>query len=386
MNINRLKTSIKGHGKTAFHTFLQNHDYRKDMLAKKFNAAHDCPPLSQADRKEIDAYWARYHVRFEDYEWHRMYYAVTGLHNPGFLPQPFAERVLYPYYNRLDFAGAYADKNMFSSFVPGVHFPDCIGKRMNGWYYDSQNRLHSQVMTDAFIDSVYASFEEKSAGRIHDIICKEAIGSFQGQGVQKIRISSRQDLKDCLSQNPSSDFIIQMAVQQHPFFAQLNPDSVNIIRLTTWRTGNEVHIFSPCIRFGIPGSHTDVAVKNGVESVNAVKIEPEGQIADRYYTLDGITQPIPGLQETQIPCWDEIIRCVTSGALQLPHFRVSDWDVTVDDQRNVICIEYNLKTPGTVIYQYAHGPFAGQCTDDLLAFLKDKNNIACIPACIRIKS
>ena len=39
--------------------------------------------------------------------------------------------------------------------------------------------------------------------------------------------------------------------------------------------------------------------------------------------------------------------------------------------------------PGTQAYQFAHGPLAGDRTDDLLAFLKDRKNIGLIPKCIR---
>ena len=364
-------------------TVRENRAYRGDLLAKKFNMEYSCPPLSEADRKEIDKYWSQYHVRFEDYEWHRMYYAVTGLHDPRFLPQPMAEHVLYPFYNRQDFANAYANKAMFPSYLPRLHFPDTIGKRMNAYYYDADGRCYGENVTDELVDSMYAAFSEKSSGQNHDIIIKESMGSFQGKGVQKKQIFTKDSLRDCLLGIQSDNYVVQTMIQQHPFFAQMNQDSVNIMRITTWLSHGKVYVFSPCIRFGIPGAHTDVSIQNGIEIVNAIKINPGGLISDSYFTLDGKANPLPQLQSKQIPDWDNVMRCVTEGALQMPYFRVIGWDITIDNHQEAICIEYNLKTPGTVIYQYAHGPFAGEHTDSFLAFLKDAENIQYIPKCIR---
>ena len=359
--------------------------YRENSIAKDFIAAHSCPSLSEADKKEIDSYWATYHVRFQNYDWHRMYYAVTGIHDPRFLPQPFTELVLYPFYNRLDFVGAYADKNMFSSILPRMQFPECIGSKINSCYFDADGHYLGDSVTDAVVDSLFAAFSEKSRSGSHDIIVKESIGSYMGLGVQKVRILSKDDLRDFLVNHKSENVILQTVIRQHPFFSQFNQDSVNIMRLTTWQNHGSVHVFSPCVRFGIPGSHTDVALRNGVEIVNAAGISTDGTVEDLYWTLEGEKKPLQHLSSKKVPCWNEVIQCITAGALQMPHFRVIGWDITVNDQNQVICIEYNLKTPGTVSYQFAHGPFAGEHTDDYLAFLKEENNIHLIPGCIRLK-
>lgn len=62
---------------------------------------------------------------------------------------------------------------------------------------------------------------------------------------------------------------------------------------------------------------------------------------------------------------------VKAAHLKLDHFDIVGWDVTVDDKENVVLVEYNIKRPGTVFYQYAHGPFFGEVTEQVLSFLKD---------------
>lgn len=361
---------------------LENRKYRLSKTAKQYNNYHNSPILSLTDKKEIDQYWAKFNIKFENYEWHRMYYAVTGLHDPRFIPEPIAERVLYRFYNKQEFIPAYADKNMFYEFLPQMNFPVLIGKRVNSHYFDAKGTYYGETISDQLIDALYSDFEKKDKDTVREIIIKESLGSSQGKGVQKIRVDKREDIKSCLFENQSKNFVLQIAVQQHNFFEQFNKDSVNIVRITTWRKGNSVHILSPCIRIGIKGSHTDVSFVNGTEIVNAIKIEG-GKIANHYVTLEGKYYPLPDLYIKQVPHWEDMVNCVKENALKLSYFDIVGWDITLDKNNQVICIEYNIKWPGTVVYQFAHGPLAGDKTDELLSFLQDENNVKWIPKCIR---
>ena len=375
---------IIGWGKRLLLDLRENRVYQNDKTAQRFNKSHKCPELTEEEKKEIDQFWSTYNVKFQEYEWHRMYYTVTGIHDPRYIPVPFAERVLYRFYNKQDFVPAYADKNMFQLFLPSMCFPTSIGKRVNSRYYDKAGNYCGEELTQKYIDAVYDAFLEDCDGRANEIVIKDAVGSRQGRGVKKSAITSKESLNQLLSQSASENIVIQMAVQQHPFFAQFNEDSVNIIRITTWRKENEVYILSPCIRFGIKGSHTDVAYVNGTEIINAVKINRDGTISRKYVTLNGEWADLPDGINTVVPEWESMLKYVKSNALALPYFDIVAWDITVDVNSKVVCIEYNLKWPGTIVYQYAHGPMAGDLTDDLLSFLKDKNNAQLIPPCIRI--
>ena len=48
--------------------------------------------------------------------------------------------------------------------------------------------------------------------------------------------------------------------------------------------------------------------------------------------------------------------------------------MTVDEEGQIICIEYNIRSPGTIVYQMADGPFAGEHTRELLQFLTQPQN------------
>ena len=145
-----------------------------------------------------------------------------------------------------------------------------------------------------------------------------------------------------------------------------------------------MYFFCPCVRYGIEGSPTDVAFVDGEEIVQVVGIGEDGRIYDRGFTMSG-SRLDPVVEDKQVPYWDKIKETVTRGHLQLHYFDLVGWDITLDEDGNVVCIEYNLIHPGSIIYQFAHGPLAGDQTDAFLSFLKDPaNREKYLPAAARL--
>lgn len=59
--------------------------------------------------------------------------------------------------------------------------------------------------------------------------------------------------------------------------------------------------------------------------------------------------------------------------------------MTIDKDNQIVCLEYNIQEPGSIVYQYLHGPFLGEFTDDFLSFLKDRDNQKrLLPPCIKL--
>lgn len=341
--------------------------HRGEKATREFVKTHACPPLSREDKRQIDEYWAQFGIRLRSYSSHQMYYAVTGVHDPRFIPKTISALTLVPHYNDLALTSAYSDKNRFTNIIPDMPFPKALGCRINRRYLDRDGVYYGEVLTDEYVRAIYQTLQQE---KIDSIIIKVAIGSCAGKGVRKFPIGSEDALRAALTEFDAANFIIQDVVKQHPVFAQLNESSVNIIRCTSWRNGDEVHIFSPCIRFGIPGSATDVAYKDGVEIVNCVAIAPDGRIHDHAVSLDGSKTPL-ALTDWYVPQWEQIVAKIRSEHRKMHHFGIIAWDITVNDQNEIVCIEFNLKRPGSIVYQFAHGPMAGEHSDAYLACLKD---------------
>ena len=225
-----------------------NKHYRAGNIAREFCEKNAVPQLTKDEIERIDDYWKQFGIRFRDYSFHRMYYFVTGKKDPRFIPDPLAGLVIYPYYNDMGRVKAYADKNLFPRFLPDVCFPRTYAQRINKHYYDSDHRYYGTELSDAFINRV---FQEIRSNHASDIIIKETTDTNTGKGVKKHTVHTSDDLKKALTSSNSINFIVQECVRQHAFFQQFNSDSVNIIRLNTWRTDNEIMVFAPCSRFGI---------------------------------------------------------------------------------------------------------------------------------------
>ncbi len=86
------------------------------------------PLLTDAEIKEIDAYWAQYGIKLDDYRWHQMYYHATGMRDPKFIPHNLADSVLYPYYNDREKSKIWTDKNYFERFLSTLTFPRALAQ------------------------------------------------------------------------------------------------------------------------------------------------------------------------------------------------------------------------------------------------------------------
>lgn len=349
--------------------------------AAAYVRTHPSARLSPDEIREIDSYWARFGVRFKDHRWYQMYYDFTGIRDPRYIPQNFANAVIYPYYNDRKITAAWQDKNYFERFVPVLRFPETLGQKIDGRYYDAEHRCYLPEDCAAFCRAVFSRLDPPET-----VVIKKAADTNQGKGVKLHPVSSEQELADVLVLYRGWDsFIMEKAIRQHPFFAQFNSSSVNIVRITTWRKGKEIVAAVPCVRFGIEGAVTDIARVDGREIMNVIGVKEDGTVMDHSFTLTGERRPFTGTLD-KVPFWEDIVSLVKEGHRYLEHFGVVAWDMTVDGNGRIICVEYNLNIPGTIVYQMAHGPFWGEQTDDFLAFLRDEENRKrYIPRKIRVR-
>lgn len=336
---------------------------REDM---HFLSKHKSSQLSIEEKKEIDDYWASFGVKFSNYAWFEMYYEVTGIHDPRFIPDTFARFVLYPFYNDVKTYGGWIDKNFFDKFLGVDYIPLTLCHKFKGNFYDVNWNYYSDNQLDALVDLIVKKADGNS------IVVKNTRDSCAGVGVKIVRFKDKQDILDFLNRDKRTDFIIQRRLVQHPFFAQFNESSVNILRIISWKHDGKVDILSVSVRFGIQGSYTDVAFIDGQEIVNVVGVDNKGEINGRWIGFDGNNNGIT-LDVKEIPNFDETLRVVREAHLKLPPFNLIGWDVTVDEDSRPVIIEYNVRRPGTILYQFANGPLAGEKTSSLLSFLKDKN-------------
>ena len=339
---------------------------RAHRSAAQFLKQNPQPPLTQADKEEIDHYWRRYGIRFTDYTWFEMLYGITGLHDPRFIPDPLAQRVVFRYYNELSAIQGWDDKNLYEKLLPGIAFAETLAHIYRGKVYDKDWKYSSQENLQALSSRIL-----NALGDDKTIVVKQARDTSTGRGVKLVDVDSVADVMRCINQHCTGNFIMQKRIHQSSFLAQFCSSSVNIFRVITWRHQGRIDVLSSSVRFGIEGSPTDVAYVNGVEIVNAAGLETDGKVNGRYVSMQGhyngkieLTQPI-------VPNYEAILDMARQGHERLYPFDIVAWDITQDLDNNPLCIEFNVKRPGTTLYQFANGPLAGDLTEELLSFLVD---------------
>lgn len=336
--------------------------------------------LSISEKREIDKFWSQYGIKFPDYTWFQMYYSVSGIHSPRFLINIFVLSSIYKYYNVQKDVHGWDDKNIYEKLLPNVKFPDSLAHKINGRFYDDEYKPYDDTEDGlmSLSERIFAKLNNET-----DMIVKESKDSQAGKGVKLIKnLHCADDVKTVLKENSSRNYIIQRKVIQHPFFNQFCTTSVNIIRFNTWHDKNEIKLFPAAIRFGVEGSATDITFVDEKEIMNVVGIDEDGIINDKFRSLDGVSESHPVITDKQVPSWNELKNAVVEAHKELFHFDLVGWDFTVDKDGKPICMEYNIKEPGTILYQYTNGPLAGKYTEELLAFLNKRPDI--IPPLFRL--
>ena len=359
-----IRNVVSGHYYNRYierRAFLSSYNYARQYISK-----HPCPSLSSELKEEIDAYWSQYGIKFPDYSWHEMYYAATGIVDCRFIPDPIVG-ALYHYYNSQNKISGWDDKNLYEKFVSNVNWPKSICHFMHGKLYDTN---WNEYFTDSSSINKFVEIISQSVKFPCDIILKKASDTAFGKGVKKYHIECCSDIESIIKENNSHDFIMQECIAQHDTLSIFNSSSVNVFRIITYRHGNDVLHLSTSLRFGLEGKFTDVAFVDGKEIVNVVGVNNDGTFKDRHISLDGTEPLMHNVDGLLIPNYDKLISMAKEGHKQLYYFDVVGWDYTIDKYGNPICIEYNILWPGTILYQYANGPYAGKYTDAFLEPLK----------------
>ena len=349
----------------SFSLFSESYNYALNFLKD-----HPQPQLTQGEKHDIDDYWGTYNIHYKDYSWFQMYYGVTGIHDPRFIPNPIAGYILYPYYNDKSMISGWDDKNLYQELVPHVHFPSALCHCIRGRLYDSDWHYYAKDENNILklSEKIFQELDN------HEIIFKSTRSTAAGKGVKKLIIKSPYDIKDTIIQTNCDNYVIQKKVTQHPFFSQFNESSVNIIRIVSWQHNGEIKTFPASIRYGINGICTDVAFNDGKEILNVVGMTDEGKINNNFVNLDGKMSPSCNIDIVTCPAYNSMIESIIDAHSHIFPFEVIGWDFTIDNNNHPICIEYNIVWPGTIIYQYANGPFADKYTDDFLFPLKLREN------------
>lgn len=164
-------------------------------------------------------------------------------------------------------------------------------------------------------------------------------------------------------------YLAEQFVESDEELARFHPESLNTLRVITFRSGERFEVFGCGLRVGNNGLHVDNAHGGGI----FCEIDPESGVIitdgmdehGDYYRVHPMTG-VPFLHE-RIPHWDEVIELCREMSAALPCLRVVGWDIAILPGGKLELIEGN-HNPGMNIVQApakhgVHDKFAAMLLD-----------------------
>ena len=336
-------------------THLRNAQNKAARESLKNHAVRE--PITPEEKQQIAKVWDGLGFKGNT-DWHRLH-KNTNSFDPLYVPTDLYGTVIIPRLNQQNLLAAWDDKAYYPRFFPEIKKPRMIGLRIDGLFYDGEYKLLSS-------DDM-----ERTLLNENRVIVKPSDG-LEGRGIE-IWNTHEVNLQEKLK-TYASNYVIQEVLTQHDSLASLNESSVNPIRVMTLRLNGRIVYLHSIVRFGVPGSITDVTFVNGKEIIHASSVSPDGIISPFYYDVDGIKgqrrKNMGGDKILQIPNFDKVIQMGIEIHEGLHHFDLIGSDITVDKSGTPVMIEYNVYWPGPIFPQYCNGPLFGQYTEELIDTLK----------------
>ena len=308
----------------------------------------------KARKKELSPYYEqrgfKVSMMFADY-----FSRLNGIDSDRYLSMDLYYFFVIPALNRYDFKDAYLDKNIYSMLFPDVCQPATVIKNMHGLFYMDGE----EVTIDQAVNAV--------CGFSGDLIVKPTVETCNGEGVEQISGLNADAVKALFNQY-GINFIVQEKVKQHPDLQQVNPTSLNSMRLYTYRrldgTYEYLYPFAH-MRFGGKGAIKDNVSQGG----GTCLINEDGTVDDRVYRFKSMAvsslKQETGVDNLTIPNYQGVIDTLLKMHRRLPYFDFVGWDVTVLPSGEPLLIEFNL-VPSVEGPQMMAGPMFGTWLDEVI--------------------
>ena len=216
------------------------------------------------------------------------------------------------------------------------------------------------------------------------IIVKQSMDSYGGAGVVFEEMGDWSNEKIlAYFDELDVDFVVQKLVRQHETLRQINPSSINTVRVLTFFYQGECHVLNAVLRIGGSGSRTDNITGGGV----ACGIHEDGRLFDRAVSREAGWQTHHpngmAFKDIVVPNFRHVIDKVKNAAAHIPYFKILGWDIAIDEQGEPVVIEFNIQPEQN---QLTFGPTFGDMTDEVLHEVFQKKPPIRSPITVSVKA
>lgn len=309
--------------------------------------------LTQAQKKEIDRVWGGL-MKPDCYATHELVLSVTGQFDPYICSEMLFRTNIELQLNNFQLKWGWSDKNYFDMFLPDVPMPKAVARNVNGVFLDEQYR----PVTGEALEQILQTHDR--------LIVKPSIENGFGKSVKLYERGQYGSIETDFRSN----FIIQEPLSQHSTVAELNPSSVNVVRVISLALNGKVSPVNYALRCGATGSITDNQITEDGRGMYIIGVEPDGTLKDKaVYSCGELITKAPNGQEfagRKLPNFEQALQMTTRIHEKLPHFGFMGFDVCFTADGTPTIMEYNIKGPGVLYYQYVNGPLFGERTQEVI--------------------
>lgn len=314
------------------------------------------PRLTAEQEKTVRDFWKPY-CRI-DTDWVRYYTYITGTFDPRYIPSDLQLTKIDQHFCSRKLGYGFNDKNYYSLIFPGIKQPRTVVRKIGGFLFDED----------------YALIGEEKAKELlttePEVIVKPSQESGSGRNIRFFDTNADlHELMDVLLGHDDDNLIVQGIVKQHHELAKMHPESLNTVRIYTIMLRDGVHFLSASLKMGAGDSRIDnVSANSGI----IVGVKENGELKERAYSdlySGKTTDRHPCgmlLNEIKVPEFDKMCKTVERAAQYTGNFRLVGWDMSVDEDGNIILIEANMRKGAIGPIQCEHGPFFGELTETVL--------------------
>jgi Sugar-transfer associated ATP-grasp len=297
-------------------------------------------PLSQQIMKQCNDYAIDVLGHRHFAAWLYVYSAVAGRFKEGWISDNYYGSVVVPKLKG-DYGTVARLKSLHSTIFLSNSFPDILSYS-NGVFFDTEYRV---LRPESLKDKLFAD---------QDQVIFKLDNSLAGKGIFFFNRESFDPSKIYHLGNG----LFQRIINQHKCFQEFAQEAVATLRMTTVLEDDGTTSLRACyLRLGT-GTDTHVQSKSHIRIPIDIKSGAFNHIGFRPDWLEVDCHPTRKVkfQGRVIPTFDACRKLVTTLHQRVPYARCIGWDVALDDQENVMVMEWNARHNDIRFSEATQGP------------------------------
>ncbi|MCF0111528.1 MAG: hypothetical protein HUJ58_06490 [Erysipelotrichaceae bacterium] len=200
------------------------------------------------------------------------------------------------------------------------------------------NRIFDKYLGRDWLDLRTASKEDfMNFCKKHDVLFVKPVDAFSGKGIEKISLDGKNPEEVYQSLLEHKQYVVEECLKQHPKMNEMNPTSINTLRITSLRKGDTVHIMYILLRTSDGTKFIDNIGSGGFYA----PVGFDGIIYKPGFTeQDGVHERHPYTNTPfvgfEVPMVKEAMELVKTAASLTPSLRYCGWDVAICEHGPVL--------------------------------------------------